>query len=283
MITGTDGSTQVNPTYTSSLNTDQTLLSLLYSSRTEESMSEVLGVKYSHEAWTALEASFSHRSKTHELQLKDELQLMQPGSKSVADFSHLFKGLYDQLAAIGRPIDDLDKFHWFLRALGLHRSSWYLDSNATSHMTNDLEGVDIPVVYFGNKRVMVGNGLSLFISHTGFVSTLVPNSPLLLSNVLVVPDRVIGVVLRVDRCENGLYVLQQHYHAFASIVSSNKLCLCLFVPPIVSIIPSSNQTSPPVHVPLMTTSTKLHPMVLLALHEPWGFKSAAKHPACSRL
>jgi len=36
----------------------------------------------------------------------------------VAEFSHLFKGLCDQLAAIGRPIDDLDKVHWFLRALG---------------------------------------------------------------------------------------------------------------------------------------------------------------------
>jgi len=117
-ITGTDGSTQVNPTYSSWLNTYQTLLSLLYSSLTEESMSEVLGLKHAHEAWTALEASFSHRSKTRELQLKDELQLMQRGSKSVAEFSRLYKGLCDQPAAIGRPIDDLDKVHWFLRALG---------------------------------------------------------------------------------------------------------------------------------------------------------------------
>jgi hypothetical protein len=34
---------------------------------------------------------------------------------------------------------------------------------------------------------MVGNGQSLFISHTGSISTLVPNNSLLLSNVLVVP------------------------------------------------------------------------------------------------
>ena len=117
-ITGTDGSTQVNPTYTSWLNTYQTLLSLLYSFLTEESMSEVLGLKHAYEACNALEASFSHISKTRELQLKDELQLMQRGSKLVAEFSRLFKGLCDQLASIGRPIDDLDKIHWFLRALG---------------------------------------------------------------------------------------------------------------------------------------------------------------------
>ena len=43
---------------------------------------------------------------------------MQRGSKSVAEFSRLSKRLYDQLAAIGGLIDDLDKVHWFLRALG---------------------------------------------------------------------------------------------------------------------------------------------------------------------
>ena len=37
-------------------------------------------------------------------------------------------------------------------------SEWYPDSSATSHLTNDLECVDVPVVDFGNERVMVGNG-----------------------------------------------------------------------------------------------------------------------------
>jgi len=83
-------------------------------------MSEVLGLQHSHEALQVLEASFSNRSKTRELQLKDELQLMQRGSRFIAEFSRLFKGLYDQLAAIGRPIDDTDKVHWYLRALGPH-------------------------------------------------------------------------------------------------------------------------------------------------------------------
>jgi hypothetical protein len=64
-------------------------------------MSQVFGLKHAHEAWTTLEAFFSHRFKTRELQLKDELQLMQRGSKSVAEFSRLFNGLCDQLATIG--------------------------------------------------------------------------------------------------------------------------------------------------------------------------------------
>ena len=81
-------------------------------------MSEVLGLRHSHEAWRALEVSFSSRLKTCELQLKDELQLMQRGFQSIAEFSRTFKGLCDQLATIGRPIDDIDKVHWYLRALG---------------------------------------------------------------------------------------------------------------------------------------------------------------------
>ena len=53
-------------------------------------------------------------------------------------------------------------------------------------MTNDPEGVDVPAIYSGNEQVMVGNGQSLSISHTGSLSTLVPQSSLFLSNVLVV-------------------------------------------------------------------------------------------------
>ncbi|RVX21294.1 Retrovirus-related Pol polyprotein from transposon RE1 [Vitis vinifera] len=41
-------------------------------------------------------------------------------------------------------------------------------------MTSDIEGVDQPTVYSGNERVMVGNGQSLAISHTGSISSLVP-------------------------------------------------------------------------------------------------------------
>ena len=49
-VTDSNGTTQVNPAYTSWLTTNQTLLSLLYSSPTEEFMSEVLGLSHAHEA-----------------------------------------------------------------------------------------------------------------------------------------------------------------------------------------------------------------------------------------
>ena len=81
-------------------------------------MAEVLNCTTARDAWLALEVSFSHSSKTRELQLKDELQLMQRGSRGVAEYARSFRSLCDQLSAIGKPVDDTDKVHWFLRGLG---------------------------------------------------------------------------------------------------------------------------------------------------------------------
>ena len=61
----------------------------------------------------------------------------------------------------------------------LNEIEWFPDSGATSHMTSDTEVVDQPALYFGNERVMVGNGQSLAISHTDSISSLIPSSSLL--------------------------------------------------------------------------------------------------------
>ncbi|RVW15617.1 Retrovirus-related Pol polyprotein from transposon RE2 [Vitis vinifera] len=99
----------------------------------------------------------------------------------------------------------------------LNYSKWFPDSGVTSHMTSDTEVVDQPALYSGNERVMVGNGQSLAISHTGSISSLILSSSLLLSNVLV--DQVTRTVLGVRRCENGLYVLDRCHHALMSTTS----------------------------------------------------------------
>ncbi|KAL5797722.1 hypothetical protein ACOSQ2_002542 [Xanthoceras sorbifolium] len=100
------------------------LLSLIFSSLTEEAMAEVVGLSTSREVWTALENTFSHRSKAREIRLKDDLQLMKRGTRSVTVYARAFKALCDQLHAIGRPIENTDKVHWFLRGLGPDFSSF---------------------------------------------------------------------------------------------------------------------------------------------------------------
>ena len=56
--------------------------------------------------------------------MKDELQLIKKGTKSVAEYSRAFKTVCDQLLAMGCPVDDTDKVHWFLQGLGAGFSSF---------------------------------------------------------------------------------------------------------------------------------------------------------------
>ncbi|KAM0013270.1 putative transcription factor interactor and regulator CCHC(Zn) family [Helianthus debilis subsp. tardiflorus] len=50
--------------------------------------------------------------------LRDTLRQLTKGTSSVTDYSRKFKSICDQLAAIGQPVLELDKFHWFLCGLG---------------------------------------------------------------------------------------------------------------------------------------------------------------------
>jgi hypothetical protein len=96
-------------------------------------MAEAVGLSTSHEVWTALESTFSHRSKAREIRLKDDLQLMKRGTRPVTVYARAFKVLCDQLHAIGRPVDETDKVHWFLRGLGPDFSTF-----STAHMAQAL-------------------------------------------------------------------------------------------------------------------------------------------------
>lgn len=117
-IADTNGVQQPNPDYSSWRVSDRRISSLLLSSLTEETLAIVVGCDSSRAIWVALEQAFSHDSKSREFSLKDELHSMTLGSRTVNEFGRSFKALCDRLAAIGRPIDDSDKSHWFLRGLG---------------------------------------------------------------------------------------------------------------------------------------------------------------------
>lgn len=46
------------------------------------------------------------------------MTLYAQGTSSVFDYSRKFKHYCDKLSAIGYPVDDTDKIHWFLYGLG---------------------------------------------------------------------------------------------------------------------------------------------------------------------
>lgn len=86
MSSATDASGFENPEPVEWQQMDQLVLSLILSSLTEEAMSIVVGLPFSHAVWSMLETTFSHLSKSCELRIKDDLQHMKKNSCSVVEF-----------------------------------------------------------------------------------------------------------------------------------------------------------------------------------------------------
>ncbi|GKB85874.1 retrovirus-related pol polyprotein from transposon RE1 [Tanacetum coccineum] len=113
---------------------DQRVLLLLHSSLSEEAMAEVLGLQIARDVWLALEAAYSHDSVERMHTLKDSLRALTKGNSTVAEFGRKFKAICDQLAAIGRPVDEDDKTHWFLCGLGASFENFSTAIMATSYL-----------------------------------------------------------------------------------------------------------------------------------------------------
>lgn len=112
------GSTSLNSMYVKWYANDQIVKVFLTSTLSEETLATVIGCATSRDILDTLASVFNCQSKSREFKIKDELQLMTKGSLSVTEFGSKFKGLCDQLAAMGRTVDDADKSHWFLCRLG---------------------------------------------------------------------------------------------------------------------------------------------------------------------
>lgn len=107
------------PAYLSWVEINQKVLLILQFSLSEEAMAKVLGLSSSRAVWQALETAYSHDSMEQSQNLKDFLRQLKKGNLSVSDFAKQFKSICDQLAAIGQPVPNMDKSHWFLCGLGL--------------------------------------------------------------------------------------------------------------------------------------------------------------------
>lgn len=69
-------------------------------------------------------------------------------------------------------------------------SSWYVDSGATNHITNDMNNMQLSAPYTGSEQVAVGNSNQLPIQSIGksFFPSFQPSTSLLLHNILYVPQ-----------------------------------------------------------------------------------------------
>ncbi|CAA7049102.1 unnamed protein product [Microthlaspi erraticum] len=76
---------------------------------------------------------------------------------------------------------------WQPRANFVEAPQWLLDSGATHHITSDLANLSLHQPYTGGEEVVVGNGSSLPITHTGSALFSSSSRPLHLNHILYVP------------------------------------------------------------------------------------------------
>ncbi|KAJ0896607.1 putative RNA-directed DNA polymerase [Helianthus annuus] len=107
-----------NPQYTSWVQADRKASLLILSALTEEAAAEVLGLSSARQIWCALENAYSNASVERVQSLRDSLRQLTKGASSITVFSRRFRLLCEQLTAIGHPVADIDKLHWFLCGLG---------------------------------------------------------------------------------------------------------------------------------------------------------------------
>ncbi|RVX04648.1 Retrovirus-related Pol polyprotein from transposon RE1 [Vitis vinifera] len=194
---------------------------------------------------------------------------------------------------------------------------WYPDSGATSHLTNDPEGVDVPVVYSGNERVMVFSTTVYLINrlpsqtldgktpyellfgysplHKGFRCFYCKTQHLYVSRHVQFHETIFpyaGDDMKQIHNSTPYITFSDSFESndnmspnlLLSSPVSNPNCLpcnddlhaSSHASLVISTIPSSSPLSPSVSI--RQTSTNTHPMVLLAIQEPRGFRSGAKHP-----
>ncbi|KAB1213363.1 Retrovirus-related Pol polyprotein from transposon TNT 1-94 [Morella rubra] len=94
-------------------------------------------------------------------------------------------------------------------------SSWYPDSAATNHMTNDFSNLTIqPSEYFGEDQVWVGDGSALPIHHIGNTNLPTPHDNLLLHNLSHVPLLTKNLLSVRQFCEDNMVFFEFHSSFF---------------------------------------------------------------------
>lgn len=85
---------------------DQYLFSWMLSSIGESMLGHVVRCRSSRELWSALETVFQSQSKALTMQYRVQLQSTKKENISVEDYFMKMRSIADQLAAIGKPLDD---------------------------------------------------------------------------------------------------------------------------------------------------------------------------------
>lgn len=85
---------------------------------TEEVLSSIIGIESAYKLWGSLEDQLLPTTKEKEVHLRDRLLIIEKEQSNCRRVHRKFNHLCDSLAAINKPVDDLDKVFNFVRGLG---------------------------------------------------------------------------------------------------------------------------------------------------------------------
>ena len=97
---------------------DKLILSSILASTSPSITPLIATAQTSHDAWTKLKNLYASRSRTRAMQLKEELTLIQHGTRSITEYLHAVKALADKIAIIDHPISDDDLTLYVFNGLG---------------------------------------------------------------------------------------------------------------------------------------------------------------------
>ena len=85
------------------------ILRWLYSTLTQDIMSQIIGSQSSHEARVALQRIFSTSSKARVMQLRLEYQMAKNDGNTLAQYFLKMKTIDDNLAVVDEPVKERDQ------------------------------------------------------------------------------------------------------------------------------------------------------------------------------
>uniref|UniRef100_A0A2N9EVL6 Integrase catalytic domain-containing protein n=1 Tax=Fagus sylvatica TaxID=28930 RepID=A0A2N9EVL6_FAGSY len=112
-----EGKQDANPAYVLWNKKDQLVLSWLIATLTPNVLSTVYGLNTSRQVWNSLATRYASQSKSRIAHLKRQLQTLRQESRTCSEYLRLAKSWADQLAAVGKPIDDDDLISFIISGL----------------------------------------------------------------------------------------------------------------------------------------------------------------------
>jgi hypothetical protein len=106
-----------NPDYAKWVSQDQQVVSYLFSSLSKEVFAQFSSSKTAVELWTAIQALHASESRARVISTRMALATATKGLSTVAEYFVKMKGLADEMASVGRKLEDEELVSYILTGL----------------------------------------------------------------------------------------------------------------------------------------------------------------------